>query len=109
MYTPHIFIMTIFETAMNDIFGHTDFLERCSVDGINYNCICSALKDEIAYLDTGSENPAMFTLDIKLPLEKHIKINDKVMFREVKYRVSSVDFDSANVSIKLHLIEDSTK
>jgi hypothetical protein len=88
-----------------DIFDHKDFQELCTINGDLYVCVCSSISDEVAFVDTGAENPALFTLDLKLPLHKQVKINDKVKFRERLYKISSIDFDSANASLKLHLCE----
>ena len=88
-----------------DIFESRDFIEVCTINGELCECVCSSISDEVAFIDTGAENPALFTLDLKLPLHAPIKINDKVKFRETMYKVSSIDTDSANTSIKLHLCE----
>lgn len=97
--------MTVFDKAIADIFKCQDFLEQCVIQGEVFKCVCSSLSDTVMYVDTGSECPASFSLDIQLPVHRVPKINDKVVFRGEKYKISSVDTDSANASIKLHLVE----
>lgn len=97
--------MTAFNKLIDDLFKVKDFLEKCTINGEVLDCICSSLSDEVMYVNTGAENPASFTLDLKLPVNRMPKINDEVVFRCKKYKVSSVDVDSANASIKLHLVE----
>lgn len=99
--------MSIFDRAINDIFKSTDFLETCIIDGIQYECICSALEDGIVYSEAGLVNDVNFTLDIKLPLQKMPKKGAYVKFRCANYKVSFITTDSANASIKVHLISTS--
>ena len=96
--------MNPFEKLMNDIFSNKDFLEQCTIEGKTYNCICSSLPEGVIYTDYGQESIANFTLDIKFPLKGQIKKNTKVVFRGQKYKVDQVQLDSANTSIKLHLV-----
>ncbi len=80
-------------------------MEQCLIGDTPYDCICSKISDDVMFVETGAENPAMFTLDIKLPVMKMPKINDVVKFRYKNYKIASVDIDSAAASIKLHLSE----
>ena len=101
---PHFFtIMSLFDRAISDIFKCPDFLEGCIIDGLVYACICSALDENIIYSDAGRVDDEAFTLDLKLPLQKKPKIGSLVKFRGEDYKVSYIDTDSANASIKLHL------
>ena len=95
--------MTIFKTAINDIFESTDFLEECFIEDVMYPCIQSAVRDNVVYGDIGSVEDVDFTLDIKLPLYKMPSRGNKVKFRGMFYKISNVTYDSADASIKLHL------
>lgn len=96
--------MNPFEKLMKDIFSNKDFLEQCQIGNKTYYCICSSLPDGIVYTEYGQQNIANFTLDIKLPLKDEIKKNTKVIFRGQKYKVDQIQIDSANTSIKIHLV-----
>lgn len=95
----------IFDDAIADIFKCDDFIEYCTIDDETFECICSMISDQATYVYTGTENPALFTLDIKLPVRQIPKIGAKVIFREKTYKVAYVDVDSANTSFKLHLAD----
>lgn len=95
--------MTIFHSAINDIFNSTDFLEECLIDNVMYVCIQSAIADSVVYGEIGAVDDVDFTLDIKLPLAKMPTRGQKVKFRGLLYKISNVTYDSANASIKLHL------
>ena len=99
-----MFQMSIFNKAIDDIFNCKDFLENCTIGQTVYDCICSAIEDGVVYGDIGSVDDVDFTLSIKLPLERIPSRGDKVMFRNKNYKISNVTYDSANASIKLHLM-----
>lgn len=63
------------------------------------------MEDGILYTEAGLENEADFTLDFKLPLIPTPKINDKLEFRGVTYKIASITTDSANTSVKIHLLD----
>lgn len=96
--------MSIFNDFMNDIFSNEDFLEECIIDGKTYKCIASALTGGITFTEVGQESDENFTLDICLPVEKMPVENQKVLFRNKKYKISYVETDSAFASIKLYLV-----
>lgn len=95
--------MSIFKRAITDIFKTEDFLEECVIGGRVYKCICSAIADNIVYGDIGAMDDVSFTLDIALPVDKMPGSGEKVTFRNKKYKVSNVTYDSANASISIHL------
>lgn len=98
-------IMNPFEKLMKDIFSNKDFLEECKIENRSYSCICSAYQTGgVSYTDAGMESEQNFSLDIKLPIDRYPKINDKLTFREKKYKISNITTDSANQSIKIYLI-----
>lgn len=93
--------MNIFQKFMDDVFSNEHFLEECFFENINYKCIVSPISEGIVFGDSGLENEEMFTLDIKLPMHKIPKKNDKVKFRGKMYKVSdTATTDSANTSVK---------
>jgi hypothetical protein len=96
--------MSIFNDFMNDIFSNEDFLEECIIEDKIYKCIASALTGGIAFTEAGLESDVNFTLDICLPVKNMPVKNQKVIFRNKKYKISYIDTDSANASIKLYLI-----
>lgn len=48
-----------------------------------------------------------FTLDIKLPVFRMPKINDRIKFRDRWYKIESLQIDSANASVKIFIIAQS--
>jgi hypothetical protein len=96
--------MNPFEKLMTDIFNNEDFLEPVAIDGINYSCIVSTLSDGFAFTEAGREAEETFSIDLKLPIKNMPQINSKVIFRGGNYKVSSIETDSANTSIKLVII-----
>lgn len=93
----------IFQKAVNDIFNFKDFLETVTIQGEVYDCIASAVSSDNNYTMAGLVDEAAFTLDIKLPLHKPIRSEDKVTFRGKEYRVGAVIVDSAPASVRIHL------
>lgn len=96
--------MNPFEKLMKDIFSNKDFLEQCKIQNKTYSCICSTYETGISYTDVGIESEQNFSLDIKLPVDRFPKRNDKLIFRGKKYKISNITTDSANQSIKINLI-----
>ena len=93
-----------FQKMMNDIFKVEDFLEDCFIEGQHYKCITSQIVDNISFSDTGLVDEENFTLDLNLPISKMPKKNDKVKFRDEWYKINFIEKDSANTSLKLHLV-----
>lgn len=97
--------MNTFQTAINDIFNVDDFIESCIINNIQYNCVQSSMNSTVMYSDTGRSDEANFTLDIKLPIESKINVNDRVAYRNTKWKVSRIEIDASNTTIKLYLID----
>ena len=93
-----------FQKMMSDIFSVEDFLEDCFIEGRHYKCITSPIVDNISFSEVGVESEENFTLDIKLPISKMPKKNDKVKFRDENYKINFIERDSANTSLKLHIV-----
>lgn len=96
--------MSVFEQFMNDIFSNEDFVEDVYIENLHYKCITTAVTDGISFTDAGRESEENFALDIKLPVKKLPVANDKVKFRNKWYKVSYIETDSTNTSIKVYLI-----
>lgn len=99
--------MSVFHRMMNDIFSNKDFTEFFQIDGLTYTCIVSPIHDDISFTDAGLASGENFTLDIKLPVFKMPKINDRLMFRDKWYKIDTMQIDSANASIKIFIIAQS--
>jgi len=99
--------MNPFQRMMNEIFSNQDFTEFFQIDGMNYTCIVSPIADDISFTEAGVESGENFTLDIKLPVFKMPKINDRLKFRDKWYKIESIQTDSANSSIKIFIIAQS--
>lgn len=95
--------MTEFTKAINEIFKDYNFLEVCYINAEPYDCICTSVEDGVYYGDTGLVDETSFQLSLKLPLPRMPKKGDLVKFREIDYKVSSTEIDSANASISLRL------
>ena len=96
--------MNPFQKMMSDIFSVEDFLEDCFIEDRHYKCIVSTITDNISFADTGLVDEENFTLDLKLPISKMPKKNDKVKFRDEWYKINFIEKDSANTSLKLHIV-----
>ena len=99
--------MSAFHKMMDDIFSNKDFTETFEINGLSYTCIVSPISDAISFTDAGLESGESFTLDIKLPVFKMPKINEKLKFRDHWYKIDSIQTDSANASIKIFIIAQS--
>ena len=93
-----------FQKMMEDIFQCSEFLEDVFIESIHYKCIVSPITDNISFSEVGVESEENFTLDIKLPISKMPKKNEKVKFRDNWYKISFIETDSANTSIKIHIV-----
>ena len=89
---------------MSDIFSVEDFLEDCFIESIHYKCIVSPIVDNISFSEVGAESEENFTIDIKLPVSHKLKKNDKVKFRDEWFKINFIERDSANTSVKLHIV-----
>lgn len=97
-------IMNAFQKMMEDIYKCDDFLEDCLIGNTPYKCITSPIVDNVSFSEVGAVDEENFTLDIKLPVRKNPKQNDKVKFRDKWYKIGFIETDSANTSIKIHII-----
>ena len=93
-----------FQKMMSDIFKVEDFLEDVFIESIHYKCIVSPITDNISFSEAGLVDEENFTLDIKLPVSHMPKKNDKVRFRDENFKINFVERDSANTSVKLHIV-----
>ena len=93
-----------FQKMINDIFSVEDFLEDVFIESIHYKCIVSPIVDNVTFSEVGVESEENFTIDIKLPISKMPKKNDKVKFRDENYKINFIERDSANTSLKLHIV-----
>ena len=93
-----------FQKMMSDIFQCSEFLEDVFIESIHYKCIVSPIVDNVTFSEVGVESEENFTLDIKLPISKMPKKNDKVKFRDNWYKISFIETDSSNTSIKIHIV-----
>lgn len=93
-----------FQKMMNDIFKVEDFLEDVFIESIHYKCIVSPIVDNVTFADTGLVDEENFTIDIKLPISRMPKKNDKVKFRDENYKINFIERDSSNTSVKLHIV-----
>ena len=96
--------MNAFQKMINDIFSVEDFLEDCFIEGRHYKCIASPIVDNISFSNEGLVDEENFTLDLKLPISRMPKKNDKVKFRDENYKINFIETDSSNTSIKIHLV-----
>ena len=96
--------MNPFQKMINDIFSVEDFLEDVFIESIHYKCIVSPIVDNVTFSEVGAESEESFTLDLRLPISKIPKKNDKVKFRDENYKINFIERDSANTSLKLHIV-----
>ena len=93
-----------FQKMINDIFSVKDFLEDVFIESIHYKCIVSPITDNISFSETGLVDEENFTLDLRLPVSHKLKKNDRVKFRDENYKINFIERDSANTSLKLHIV-----
>lgn len=95
----------IFKEAISQLFQNEDFTEDVYINGFKTKCFCSSISDGIAYTGSGLVDEVNFTLDVQIAsLDTFPQQNDKVMFRGKEYKISHVDTDSAEASLKIYLI-----
>lgn len=98
-------MLDAFKQMIQQLYENEDFYQYCYVEGRKYKCFCSSIGDGISFTDAGMVDEVNFTLDLQLrTLDRMPQENDKVEFRNKFYKVSHVDTDSANTTIKLYLI-----
>ena len=97
--------MNAFQQAISDIFKDENFLESFTYNDVTVPCVCSPIIDGLVYSEAGLEKEADFTLDVQLPLSIELKVNDKLTFRGKTYKISLLTTDSANTSLKIHLLD----
>ena len=93
-----------FQKMMSAIFQCSEFIEDVFIESIHYKCIVSPIVDNISFSEVGVESEENFTIDIKLPVSRMPKKNDKVKFRDENYKINFIERDSANTSLKLHIV-----
>ena len=93
-----------FQKMMSDIFQCSEFLEDVFIESLHYKCIVSPITDNISFSETGLVDEENFTLDLRLPISHKLKKNDRVKFRDENYKINFVERDSANTSLKLHIV-----
>lgn len=97
-----------FKDMIADLFNTPDFVEWCYIEGRKYKCICSSIGNGIMFTEAGMVDEVNFTLDLELAtLDRMPQENDKIIFREKQYKISHIDIDSANTSIKIYMISNS--
>lgn len=95
----------VFKNMIQQLYNNPDFVEPCFVEGRQYKCICSSVGNGTMFTDAGMVSQQNFTLDLELAtLDRMPKENDKVFFREKAYKISHIETDSANTTIKMYLI-----
>lgn len=100
--------MNTFEQMIHQLYQNEDFTTVCWVDGRKYKCICSSIGNGIMFTDAGMVDEVNFTLDLQLAtLDRVPKQNDKIVFRDKQYKVSHIETDSANTTIKIYMISNS--
>lgn len=95
--------MSIFETAVNDIFGVNDFIEKAIINGNVVDVICSAMPQGVAYTDVGLVDEENFTLKVKCPIPFEFTRGMNVIFHGKTYKLLTGEYDSAFTSYTLHL------
>lgn len=94
-----------FREMISQIFNEPDFVQFCYIEGRETKCICSSINDGMVFTEAGMVDEVNFTLDIEIAtLDRLPKQNDKVVFRQQTYKISHIETDSANCSLKLYLI-----
>ena len=94
-----------FKEAIAQLFQDEDFTEDVYINGFKTKCFCSSINDGIAFTAAGMVDEVNFTLDVQIAsLDIFPQQNDKVMFRGKEYKISHIETDSAEASLKLYLI-----
>lgn len=93
----------IFQKAVEDLFKIDDFLDEVVIEGEVMSCFITRKEDQCIYTENGLEEVAPFEICLKLPLPRMPRQGDKVLYQGCTYKISSVETDSANASVTLHL------
>ena len=94
-----------FRDMISEIFNNEDFIEYTFVEGRKYKCVCSPVSNDVSFTEAGLMDTTNFTIDLELAtLDRMPKMNDKLVFRDKSYKVAFIQIDSANTTVKLHLI-----
>ena len=94
-----------FKNLIHQLFEVEAFVEYCYINGFKTKCICSSISNDVSFTEAGLMDTTNFTLDLELAtLDRMPQINDKLVFRDKQYKIAFIQNDSANASIKLHLI-----
>lgn len=95
----------VFKEAISQLFQCEQFTEDCYIEGFKTKCFCSSINDGIAFTGAGMVDQVNFTLDVEIAaLDRLPQQNDKVVFRSKEYKISHIETDSAEASLKLYLI-----
>ena len=95
-----------FKSMISQLYNNPDFVEPVFVEGRKYKGICSSIGNGTLFTDAGLVDQANFTIDLELAtLDRMPNEGDKVVFRQKEYKISHIDVDSANTTIKLYLID----
>lgn len=101
-------MLDAFKEMIAELYQEEDFYQYCYVEGRKYKCFCSSVGDGTMFTEAGLVDEVNFTLDLQLrTLDRMPAKNDKVQFRDKFYKISHIDTDSANTTIKLYLISTS--
>ena len=96
--------MNPFEKMMKAIYSNRDFLQKCIIENIEYDCIISSTDNDVLFAEAGLQNGVNFTIDLKLPIYPMPKVNNKVIYKDKEYKIANIVSDSANQSIKLSIV-----
>lgn len=95
----------VFKEMVSQLFNNPDLYQYVWIEGRKYKCICSSLAGGVMFTEAGMVDQANFTLDLELAtLDRIPHQNDKLVFRDKQYKVSHIETDSANTSIKVYMI-----
>lgn len=97
-----------FKQMIAELYNNPDFVEYCYVEGRKYKCICSSIGNGVMFTEAGMVDEVNFTLDLELAtLDRMPQQNDKIVFRDKTYKISHIETDSANTTIKIFMISNS--
>ena len=97
-----------FKDMIAELFNQPDFIEYCYIEGRQYKCICSSIGGGVMFTEAGLVDEVNFTLDLELAtLDRMPHQNDKIVFRNKQYKISHIETDSANTTIKIYMISNS--
>lgn len=98
-------MLDAFKQMIQQLYEEEDFYQYCYVEGRKYKCFCSPIGDGISFTEAGLVDEVNFVLDLQVrTLDRFPVEGDKVQFRDKFYKVSHIDTDSANTTIKVYLI-----